>query len=122
MPLNTPVIKSIIPVNIGFKELLHKSLIPLKQASTIGKIIPWNTVLKAGAKTLLIKFPIASKQGFKLLFHKLLASVTKPLKKAFICGIRSAKASLTHPITCTIKSNTGCPIFCHTDSITKDIL
>lgn len=106
MPLNTPVIKSIIPVNIGFKELLHKSLIPLKQASTIGKIIPWNTVLKAGAKTLLIKFPIASKQGFKLLFHKLLTSLTNPLKNVVICGILCAKASLTLSII-------GTPIVVH---------
>ena len=63
---------------------------------------------------MLIKFPIASKQGFKLLFHKLLASVIKPLKKACICGIRSAKASLTQPITWIIKLNIGCPTESHT--------
>ena len=30
LPLNTPCTKSIIPLRIGFKELFHKSLIPLK--------------------------------------------------------------------------------------------
>ena len=102
-PVNIPDKNSIIPLNIGFNELFHKSPIALTNVPKMLANTP-NTTSNIGCKHS-ITIPISLKAGFKTLFHKSLNSEKVSDTIVIIVGNASLKRSSTHSIAYSIALN-----------------